>query len=202
MIDYPELTAAHVEGARLFANRHDLIQSIELPSDPVIAEVGVGLGVFSKALIERFRPKAFHAFDIFLGHTEETIWGQPAAEVLGGKTHLEFYRQAMNGYAFITHEGPSAETLRGLPDQCLDLAYIDGAHWFEAVRQDAEHAVRALKQDGIIIFNDYIAYDPFQKTEYGVIPVANRLIVEGDWRVLGLSLQRDMFCDIAIVRNH
>ena len=200
MIDFPELTAAHVEGARLFANRHDLIRGLRLPPNPVIAEIGVALGEFSKFLIEQYRPSQFHAFDVFLLHTEEVIWGRPPTEVLGNKTHLDFYRDAMNGHNVIVHEGPSAETLRDLPDQCLDLAYIDGAHYYEGVLRDAEESVRALKPGGIIIFNDYIAHDFYQRSDYHVIPIANRLIVNGGWKVVGFALQRDMFCDIAITK--
>lgn len=199
-MQFPELQSKHVEGAKLYANRHDLIRGLYLPQDPVIAEIGVALGDFSKFLIEVLRPKQFHAFDVFLLHTEEVIWGRPPEEVLGQKTHLDFYRDAMHGHDVVFHEGPSAETLKNVPDRSLDLAYIDGAHYYEGVVRDAEESVRALKPGGVIIFNDYIAHDHYQRSDYHVIPVANRLIVEGDWRVIGFAFQRDMFCDIAITK--
>jgi hypothetical protein len=201
MASYPELEARHVEGARLFANRYDLIRELNLPKNPVIAEIGVALGDFSRFLIDCLRPSQFHAFDIFLLHTEEVIWGRPAAEVLGNKSHLEFYRNATRDLEIIIHDGPSSETLPEIEDKSLDLSYIDGAHYYDAVVKDAEESVRALKPGGVIIFNDYIAHDAYQRSDYHVIQVANRLIVENDWRVIGLALQRDMFCDIAITRN-
>jgi hypothetical protein len=199
-MQFPELQPKHLEGAKLYANRHELIRGLRVPREPVVAEIGVALGDFSKFLIETLRPKQFHAFDVFLLHTERVIWGRPPQEVLGNKTHLEFYRDVMRGRHVVYHEGPSAETLKTLPAQSLDLAYIDGAHYYEGVRRDAEESVRALKPDGVIIFNDYIAHDHYQGSDYHVIPVANRLIVEEDWRVIGFAFQRDMFCDIAITR--
>jgi len=200
MIDFPEMTSAHVAGAKLFANRHDMIAALPIPPAPVVAEVGVALGEFSKYLVETLRPAQFHAFDLFQIHRDEMLWGRPTREVLGGQTHADFYRNAMSGTGILMHEGPSAETLKHLPDKYLDLAYIDAQHTYEGVLEDARECARAAKEGGILVFNDYILHDPFIHADYGVVPVVNQMVVNEGWRVIGFALQKHLFCDIALQR--
>jgi hypothetical protein len=195
-MDYPELRSEHVRDARLFADRFDLVASLALPSKPVIAEVGVALGEFSCFLIETFRPSEFHAFDLFQVHRDEALWGRPTSEVFGGMTHRAFYERAVSGA--VIHEGLSGETLKSLPAASLDLAYIDGAHDYDGVLADARECARAMKPNGVLVFNDYIMHDPFIHSDYGVVQVVNQMVSNEGWKVIGLGLQKAMFCDIAI----
>lgn len=197
-MNFPELRSEDVAGARLFANRHDLVASLDLPPNPIIAEVGVALGEFSKFLIGTFSPSVFHAFDIFKLQDDATLWGQPTSKVLHGKTHLDFYRGEVP--TAVIHEGSSGETLKELPDGCLDLAYIDAQHTYDEVLRDARECVRALAPSGVLVFNDYIMHDPFIHVDYGIVPVVNEMVVNEGWKVIGFALQKDLFCDIAIKR--
>ncbi|WP_227743807.1 class I SAM-dependent methyltransferase [Burkholderia gladioli] len=201
--DFPELTAQHVSGAKLYANRFDLVSDLQVKASPLIAEVGVALGTFSKFMIERFKPSQFHAFDLFQIHHDATLWGKPTKEVLGGLTHLDFYQRTMLGSPslVVTHAGLSSETLPKIPDSFFDLIYIDAAHTYDEVRADAKLSSSKLKDNGILVFNDYIMYDPFVKAEYGIVPVVNEMVVNHGWKVIGFGLQKDMFCDIAIQRK-
>lgn len=200
--DFPELSAQHVRDAKLYANRFDLVTDLTIPDSPVIAEIGVALGTFSKFMIERFKPKQFHAFDLFQIHHDKTLWGKPTGEVLCGLTHQEFYQREMSNsqYLVVTHVGLSSDTLPKIPDSFFDLIYVDAAHTYDEVKADAELSARKLKHDGVIVFNDYIMYDPFVKAEYGIVPVVNEMVVNQGWQVIGFALQKDMFCDIAIKR--
>ena len=49
----------------------------------------------------------------------------------------------------------SQTALRKLPLDHYDIIYIDGSHYAPAVLEDAVLAVRLLKGDGILIFDDY-----------------------------------------------
>lgn len=200
--DIPELEQRHIQDARLHANRYDLIASLNIPSNGVIAEIGVALGDFSRFLISTHNPREFHAFDIFQIHLLETLWGRNTSDVMGRRTHRQFYSDAMIGVEskIIIKEGLSGDTLKTYPDNYFDLIYIDAAHSYEEVKVDAELAVLKIKESGIIVFNDYVLYDPFIKEVYGVVPVVNELVVHQGWRVLGFALQRHMFCDVAIGR--
>lgn len=82
------------------------------------------------------------------------------------------------------------------------MIYIDAAHDYESVKRDAEIAQQKIRRDGIIVFNDYVMYDPFIGAEYGVVQAVNELLVRGGWDVIGFALEKSLFCDIAIQRSN
>src|SRR5262245_32658167 len=93
--DYPALSAEHVEGARLYANRGDLISCLPVRKGGKIAEIGVWRAAFSKDLAETLRPSQFLAFDVFTGHLEKEWNGQTGHELFDGLTHRQFYEREM-----------------------------------------------------------------------------------------------------------
>jgi hypothetical protein len=198
-MNFPTLCAQHFKDARLFATRDDLVKSLTLQSSPSICEIGVALGGFSRVLIDTFKPRTFVANDTFRLHLEKVVWGVPTSETFLGRTHLEYYKELFP--EAITLEGMSAECLSALPAKSFDLIYVDAAHDYDNIKQDAEQAVRMIKDDGVIVFNDYIMFDHVQHKEYGVVQVVNELVTASDWKVIGLGLQQHMFCDLAIRRG-
>jgi hypothetical protein len=98
-------------------------------------------------------------------------------------------------------EGDSARNMERLGDRSQDLIYIDANHDYEPVRRETELAVRKIKDDGIIVFNDYIMYDHWARIPYGVVQAVNELLVGGEWYVAGFALNHSMFCDIAVARR-
>jgi hypothetical protein len=97
--------------------------------------------------------------------------------------------------------GDSAETLPRYEANYFDMIYIDANHFYDAVKVDAELAKVKIKQDGILIFNDYIMYDHIGGWPYGVVQAVNELVTSEDWRVVGFAFEPHMFCDIAIRRQ-
>ena len=200
--EFPELSAQHLLNAKLYATRCDLIADLVIPRGGTVAELGVAYGTFSKFLVDNLQPRSFHAFDLFQLHHLKTLWGQDTRSVFQGMTHLEFYRATMQsaGAEIVIHEGPCQSTLPLVPDYLFDMIYVDAGHTYDDVIADANLAQRKLKPNGILVFNDYIMYDPFLKVDYGVVPVVNELVVYHGWKVIGFALQKHLFCDIAIVR--
>lgn len=197
----PTLEQRHVEGAILCADRFEMLKHITLGPDPVIAEVGVAYGEFSRALIDRFRPREFHAFDIFTMHTLASAWGRDPREVFQGKTHAEFYRDRFAADAGVKiFEGDSSTELSRHPDALYDLIYVDGAHDYQGVKRDAHVAVKKLTQNGVLVFNDYIMFDHIAGVPYGVVQVVNDLCANHGWRMTHFALQNVMFCDVALMR--
>jgi disulfide oxidoreductase YuzD len=191
----------HVEGARLYAERKDMVSALRAGAHGVVAEVGVALGDFSEFLLNELRPTRFIAIDLFTMHEHPVIWGRPSSELFRGMTQLEFYRTRFSDHKEVAIEvGPSFDILEKYPDQSFDMLYIDAGHDYDDVAKDAAVAARKIKQEGTIIFNDYIMYDHIGGGHYGVVQAVNELVTQGGWRVVGLALQRHMFCDIAIQR--
>lgn len=198
-----QVRTATVEGARLFANRYDMIAALDLPPNPVVCEVGVAVGDFSAFLIELLQPSRFTAIDIFTMEKLTEFWGVPRERVFGRLNHLQFYRQrfAALGDRMTILQGDSAVSMGQLEDRSQDLIYIDANHDYEPVKREIEHAVRKIKGDGIIVFNDYIMYDHWARIPYGVVQAVNELLAGGRWYVAGFALDHSMFCDIAVARR-
>ena len=190
----------HVEGARLYGDRKDMVRALRASEHGVIAEIGVALGDFSDFLIKELRPTKFIAFDIFTMHESPVIWGRPSSELFTGLTQMQFFQKrfASHGDQVALEIGSSQQTLARYPDTYFDMIYIDAAHDYESVRADAALASQKIKPTGTIIFNDYIMHDHVTGSPYGVVQAVNESINNNPWRVVGMSLQRDMFCDLAI----
>jgi len=199
---YPELRDEHVAGARLFANRASMVRAIAGGfSAKRIVEIGVAFGDFTQVLLDAFSPDEFVAYDLFDVEKYEVALGRNIQETFAaaGGTHYAYYRDRFRdhpGMQLVV--GPSAETLPRAPSDYYDLIYIDGDHSYDGCLVDTQHAVRMIKDDGIIIFNDYIMHDVAADAPYGVVPVANDLIVNGGWEVIGFALEPGLYCDLAI----
>jgi predicted O-methyltransferase YrrM len=92
------------------------------------------------------------AVDIFYGTVTESVNG--FSEALRDK----FLRnvEAAGGTDKIRVITEFSQTaLRRLPAQYFDIIYIDGSHMAPDVLEDAVLAMRLLKKDGVLIFDDY-----------------------------------------------
>ncbi len=200
-VGVPEaLSARHVEGATLFADRLDALAC--LPRGGRVAELGVAYGDYSQAMLEQLAPTEFHAFDLFPFHHAHEIWGRPPSETLGTDTHRAFYERRfgteITAGVVTVFEGDSATLLAQQPDSSYDVIYIDADHTVEAVARDAEVAAAKLRPDGFLVFNDYVLWDHIAGYAYGIPEVVNRMCVEDGWTVAYLALHPQFFCDIAL----
>jgi hypothetical protein len=195
------LLQKHVEGATLYADRDAAL--VHLPKFCNFAEIGVGYGGFSEEVKKVLRPSLFDAYDLFQWHHIPVIWGKPSADTLKGKTHREFYEGRfaadIREARMRVFEGDSSTLMENQPDRFYDVIYVDGDHELEGVWRDAQVAMRKLKDDGYLIFNDYIMFD--QGVPYGIVQVANFLCVKLDWRVEYFALHGGMYCDMCVRRK-
>lgn len=210
-VDCPGLRPSDVESARLFATRSSMVEAFRpLLQGKRIAELGVAYGDFSEVLIKNLEPEQFFAFDTFTWHQGPiVVWGKPAKEVLGGLTHREFYANRFSKFLtpVVIEEGDGATNLGKYPDKYFDMIYIDADHSYQSVKRDADVSKQKLKDDGILIFNDYIMFEYLSVAEpnalvwYGVVQVVNQLVVYESFEVIGFALSRTMHCDIAVRRR-
>lgn len=201
--EYPEVNSGSFDNARLFHDRKDMIRKLGIPRQGVICELGVANGDFSEFLFNALDPATFVAADLFEMHHNPVIWGIPQNVLFHDMTHHDYYRSRFSheSHRLQVIRGLSHEVMEGLPDQSMDMIYIDAGHSYVSVKQDIDVCIRKVKPDGFLIFNDYVLYDPFTNDEYGVVPAVNELLAGGEWDVAGFALQRHMFCDIAIKRK-
>lgn len=190
----------HLQDARLYADRWHMIDNLGPKKLGSVAELGVALGDFSRALIERYEPDLFYAIDLFTLHEYPSLWDRDSAKIFDGRTHADVYLERMQPYrdCMAIRQGDGADELAKLPDASIDLIYIDGSHSYDNVVRDGAAACKKVKPGGMLIFNDYIIWSHLENMWYGVIPVVNDLVVNKGGKVTAFALHPNMYADIAI----
>ena len=198
----PALHQRHVIGARLYADRLSALES--WPRGGRIAEIGVAYGAFTAKVFANTAPSLFDAYDLFNLHERETLWGRPTPEIFDGKTQRKFYEdrfaEPLATGRLRIFEGDGATEIAKRGPNAYDIIYIDANHSYLSVMKDATAAISVISPTGLLVFNDYVLYDRVG-AKYGVVAVVNQLCIDHGWRVLYLALNREMFCDIALVRQ-
>lgn len=187
--------------ARLLPDRDAILPL--LPKNKVIAEVGVALGDFSHKLLSICEPRHFFAVDLFDLHEIPELWGRPAKELFGGRTHSTFCRERfveLIGRKKVTVlEGDSVAALATLDDASLDIVYVDANHTYDSVKQELGIIKRKIADDGIIILNDYIMNEAgFSNAAYGVIQETNEFMIAENWEMMYFAFQSYMYCDVVL----
>lgn len=199
------LKQIHVEDARLFADRIEMLKSFSSRKGLTVAEIGVAYGDFSESILDILEPKSFHAYDIFQFHKVPVIWGERTENTLKGLTHRSYYEarfeKEIDAGQVLVFEGDSATEMEKREDGTYDIIYIDGDHHYDSVYRDAIVSMMKLKPGGTLIFNDYIYFDHIAGYHYGIIQVVNDLCVNHGWKITHFAFHQQMFCDVAIQRR-
>ncbi len=179
-----QLTDRHVGNCRVFPSREELLSTMLVKA--VCAEVGVQTGYFSAQILDRTSPRKLHLLDLSISQIRYDLYPQLWSAVESGIVQL--------------HEGSSAQTLSTFPDSYFDWLYIDGDHSFAGVLMDITQAVRTVKPEGLIVFNDYVKYSPLELFQYGVMEAVNDLCLTQDFEMVALALHGLGYFDVALRR--
>lgn len=180
--------------ARLFVNRKSLAKYCKtfIPVNPCIAEIGVFQGCFSDFLIDTFTPSELNLIDTF--NVNDHVTGK-----FQSNTHYDYIKNKYKNAPYVKqHQGLSWDVLETFPDDYFDYIYIDADHSYDAVQKDISVAHRKLKSTGIIQFNDYTLFGSHENAPYGVMYAVNEYIEQQNINIIGLSLERSGYHDLAI----
>lgn len=137
-----------------------------LPRNPVTAELGVAEGNFSQHICKEWKPSLHYLVD-FWGTLNTT--GDGAFNQLWHNMNYHTMLWKMHPYEDITKvlRGMTADMAKSVPDETLDIVYIDAGHSYEAVRADLEAWYPKVKPGGIIAGHDFInpAYGVLQAVQ-------------------------------------
>lgn len=187
-----------VAEAKLFVSRNLLIKHCHdiIGDNKTIAEVGVFLGDNSITLRDTFKPSKLYLVDTFDvdGHII-----QNRLQCSDCNTHFQYVIDRFKDIKEIEIcRGCSWDQLELLPDDSIDYMYIDADHSYESVCKDIAVAYKKIKNNGIIQFNDYTTSTFNALHRYGVLQAVNEFMEQYDMDIIGLSLERSGYHDLAV----
>ncbi len=174
-----EIPSSLLKNAKIYGNRYDAILS-KVKKQSKFLEVGTQTGNFAKYICEKTNPKELHVVDIDYSLFDDSI---------------------IDSSIITKHKGMSCDVLKEFDEDYFDYAYIDASHDYSDVLLDVNLCLRIVKNNGLIILNDYTWYSPPEMIEYGVIKAANEIIVANDFEVSYFALHQNGFFDIAFINK-
>jgi len=126
-----------------------------IPSNGVIAEIGVFKGEFSRFLYS-LNPRKLILIDAFQGVQQSgdqdgnnVQWANLEEE------YIKIKKWAINQNNITVEKGDSSSMLSIYPNEFFDMIYLDGDHAYEGVKKDLEQAILKVKKGGWIMGHDY-----------------------------------------------
>jgi GR25 family glycosyltransferase involved in LPS biosynthesis len=128
----------------------------QLPRNMKIAELGVFCGEYSKILKEKLSPSEFYLVDTF---PSEMWCGDKDGNNMICKNLENVYTELVTEYendsTVKVFKTTSVEFLSSLPDEYLDMVYIDTVHTYEHVKEELKLSLLKVRKGGIIAGHDY-----------------------------------------------
>lgn len=172
-----ELSTPHVADAKLIESRLAMLD--KLPKGMRVLELGVADGGFSIELWKRLTPAHLTLVDLWEGARYSPGYdkvGQIFSEQIANRT-VSIYKSL------------SIDFLKGCPENCFDLIYIDTNHTYGTTIQELRESSRIISPDGFIAGHDYTGGNTINPMVYGVIQAVNQFCVENDYKFEYLTVE-------------
>jgi len=173
----------HIRNCRLVENRIKLLEF--LPKKAVCAELGVLEGDFSEKILSVTQPSKLHLIDSDQAVVEKAL--------------KRFQNEIQRGVVSVIR-ADSSEAVRAMPDGYLDWIYIDADHTYEGVKRDLEAAHLKVKDDGLIIVDDYVFFGATDFKKYGVIEAVNEFCHDRNYEMVFFAFHGRMYNDVVLKR--
>jgi hypothetical protein len=200
----------------VMTDRNGLVQLV--PRSAVWAEVGVYKGDFSKIVLDVCAPSKYYLIDNWKFDVREHNPFEETTENFSnfaGRIHWEHYGDDPNAHQeenfqhvtrrFSAHSNvqiirkKSVDGIESLPDDHLDIIYIDANHQYEYVLRDMMHARKKVKSGGIIMMDDFYEGPGGYEQNEGVMGAVNTFMKRHDY--LYLTATCGPFANVALTDN-
>lgn len=125
-----------------------------LPPNPVCAEIGTAEGLFSRDILKYWKASKLYSVD---------LWAKiPDQSGDGGFENDWHEKNYQNALSLLKEFGDKSVILRGIswdmaahvPDESLDMVYIDCGHSYECVSKDLAAWMPKVKKGGLVAGHD------------------------------------------------
>lgn len=188
------LPRKHTKHCRFVHDRYEALS--QLPTQGIIAEVGVLAGDLSDWLLQKMNPSELHLIDIF--RCDDYLQPKRFKKSQNFSFVVDRFKDQIESGKVILKKGNSWDMMATYPDNYFDLIYIDASHDYRSVQNDLHESVKKIKDTGFIIMNDYIMYDHFARIDYGVVQATNEFCIEYKWEFAYFAFHPNLFCDVVL----
>lgn len=187
--DYPatNFETIHVQNLVSLKDRIELLKL--LPSNAIVAEIGVNEGDFSEHILKICEPQILFLID---------VWASKRYH--GGlfeKVKNRFSNQLVKGQIEIIRD-LSFGAIASCPDQTFHWVYLDTDHTYDTTRRELELLRPKMKPGGIIAGHDYIIGNWNAGHRYGVVEAVREFCIRYNWEMIFLTHELDIPPSFAI----
>lgn len=118
------------------------------------AEVGVLWGGYTAIVLKEWNGRAYWCVDLWAPQ-DARIYREKTDDMDYGKCYQQVQELATRDKRIIVARGLSHAVATMVPDDCLDFAFIDANHAYQAVLDDMETWWRKVKKGGVMGGHDY-----------------------------------------------
>lgn len=185
----PALQEKHIASLQPLLNRSVLLN--KLPSNGIIAEIGVAEGKFSEQIFRISNPQELHLIDAW----DSTRYHTGMLENIKQK----FSQQMLSGKVKI-HRGYSTAVADSFPDKYFDWIYLDTDHSYLTTREELALYAPKMKTTGVIAGHDFTKGNFDSGIRYGVIEAVYEFCEIYDWELIYVTMDMDASPSFAIRR--
>ncbi|MEM0994983.1 MAG: class I SAM-dependent methyltransferase [Bacteroidota bacterium] len=160
---FPPIMSEHI---KVVPNRTALLET--MPTNAVVAEVGVFKGQFSRRIMDVTQPKELHLID---------PWDLLDNHKKHGKQHhkvvVDTMQAEIDAGIVTVHKDYSANVLPNFPNHHFDWIYVDADHSYESVIAELKICKDLVKADGYICGHDYTRWAGGGAVRFGVVEAVN-----------------------------
>lgn len=186
---YPRLNFGpqHLVHLVSLTDRTELLR--RMPTQAVVAEIGVNEGDFSQKILTLCQPSKLVLIDVWAsrryhGGLFEKVKNRFAAQLQSGQ--MEIMRDLSFG------------AITACPDSYFDWVYLDTDHTYDTTRRELELLRPKMKKGGIIAGHDYIIGNWDDGHRYGVIEAVREFCLAHQWEMIYLTHEMDDHPSFAI----
>ena len=169
------LSRIHLEHAKLLSNREQLLSL--LPTNAIVAEIGVAEGDFSEKILKITKPEKLHLVDFWgserYGYAKNVVYHKFENELHEKKVEINL------GYSYAVAGSFS--------DHYFDWIYIDTDHSYQTTKKELEAYKNKVKPGGIIAGHDYIMGNWISMNRYGVMEAVHEFCLNEHWQIIYLT---------------